>query len=259
MGESNEMLTGYLAGQSDNNSGGFGNFGEGLWAVIILAMLFGGGGFGFGGGFGGGMGGMMLNGMATRADINEGFALQNITSGIQSNNQGICDLGYTLTNTLMSGFHGVDKEFCDLGRQLMECCCENRAAIAQVRYDMAQQACDTRNLIQNVARDLMENENRNTRSILDFLVSEKLESKNAQIAQLQNQIGRLDQTNMFQAMLDAKTAELIRRTGHDYPSAAYLVQPPTPVNFPTNGCGTVQFNQGYGNNCGCGCGTSFGF
>ena len=53
MAENNDMLTGFLAGQSDNNSGGFGNFGEGLWAVIILAMLFGGGGFG-GGMMGGG-------------------------------------------------------------------------------------------------------------------------------------------------------------------------------------------------------------
>ena len=264
MAENNDMLTGFLAGQSDNNSGGFGGFGEGLWAVIILAMIFGGGGFGFGGGFGGG-GAAMLNGIATRADINEGFALQNITGGIQGIQQGICDSTYALTNAInggfnstqmgmMQGFNGVERGFCDISHQLSDCCCENRMAIQQLRYDMATQACDTRNLIQNTTRDLMENENRNTRSILDFLVSEKLESKNAQIAQLQNQIGRLDQTNVFQAMLDAKTAEIIRRTGHDYPSAAYLVQPPTPVNFPTNGCGTVQFGGYYGNYGGCGCG-----
>ena len=46
MAEDNGMTMGYLMGQSDNNnSGGFGGmFGEGLWAIIILAML------GFGGG-----------------------------------------------------------------------------------------------------------------------------------------------------------------------------------------------------------------
>ena len=40
----NDLLTGFLAGQSDNNSGnnGGGFFGnEGLWAVIILAIIFG--------------------------------------------------------------------------------------------------------------------------------------------------------------------------------------------------------------------------
>lgn len=41
MAEDN-MTLGYLMGQSEgNNNGGFGNFGEGLWAVIILGMLFG--------------------------------------------------------------------------------------------------------------------------------------------------------------------------------------------------------------------------
>ena len=40
--------------------------------------------------------------------------------------------------------------------------------------------------------------------------------------------------------------ELIRRLGADCPTPAYVVQPPTPVNFPVNGCGQVQF----GNNCG---------
>ena len=36
------------------------------------------------------------------------------------------------------------------------------------------------------------------------------------------------------------------------PTASYLVQPPTAINFPTNGCGQVQFNgNGYGwNGCG---------
>ena len=37
----NELLAGFLAGQSDGNKneGFFGN--EGLWAVIILAIIFG--------------------------------------------------------------------------------------------------------------------------------------------------------------------------------------------------------------------------
>lgn len=151
MAENNEMMTGYLAGQADgkNNNGGWGGFGEGLWAVIILAMLFGGGGFGFGG-FGGG-GAAMLNGIATRADINEGFALQNITGGIQGIQQGICDSTYALNNAInggfnstqmgmMQGFNGVERGFCDLSHQMSDCCCENRMAIQQLRYDMATQS-----------------------------------------------------------------------------------------------------------------------
>ena len=46
----NELLTGFLAGQGDSNNRDGGFFGnEGLWAVIILAIIFGWGRNGFGG------------------------------------------------------------------------------------------------------------------------------------------------------------------------------------------------------------------
>lgn len=107
------------SGGYDNGNGMFG--GECAW--IILLLLFGWGGFGgFGGGFGGGAG---LQGMATRADINEGFALNNITSGIQAIQQGICDSTYALNNAITGGFNGVERGFCNLSSQLANCCCEN--------------------------------------------------------------------------------------------------------------------------------------
>ena len=58
--------------------------------------------------------------------------------------------------------------------QSQECCCENRAAIAQVRYDMATQACDTRNTVNTAARDIIDASNQNSRAILDFLTQSKL-------------------------------------------------------------------------------------
>lgn len=58
--------------------------------------------------------------------------------------------------------------------QAANCCCENRSAIAQVRYDMAAQACDTRNTVQNATRDIIDNANQNSRAILDFLTQSKL-------------------------------------------------------------------------------------
>ena len=161
MGEnSGDLSLGYMMGQSEgNNSGMFGGE-SGFWGIILLALLFGdgGGGMGFGGGYGGGM---MLNGIATRADINEGFALNNITGGITAIQQGICDSTYALTNAINGGFNNAQlatlQGFNGLERQLADCCCENRAAIAQVRYDMATQACDTRRAISDAARDITEN------------------------------------------------------------------------------------------------------
>lgn len=269
MAENNDFAMGYAMGQDSgggcNDGFGFGGGWGGLIGLLIVASLFG-GGWGFGGGFGGwGMGGMgggmMLNGIATRADINEGFALQNITGGIRGIEQGLCNGFHDQTVTAMNGFHGVDNAVCNLGyqtqqgfntlgHQLSDCCCENRAAIAQVRYDMATQACDTRNLIQNTTRDLMDNANANTRQIMDFLVQDKISALQAENQSLKFAASQANQNAVLMAAMDANKAELLRRTGHDCPTAAYLVQPPTPVNFPTNGCGTVQFG-GWGNGCGC--------
>ena len=269
MAENNDFAMGYAMGQDSggcNDGFGFGGGWGGLIGLLIVASLFG-GGWGFGGGFGGwGMGGMgggmMLNGIATRADINEGFALQNITGGIRGIEQGLCSGFHDQTVTAMQGFHGVDNALCNLGyqtqqgfnalgHQLSDCCCENRAAIAQVRYDMATQACDTRNLIQSTTRDLMDNANANTRQIMDFLVQDKISALQAENQSLKFAASQANQNAVLMAAMDANKAELLRRTGHDCPTAAYIVQPPTPVSFQTNACGVAQWGGG-------GCGNGWG-
>ena len=241
---------GYAMGQDNNNSGNdwFGG-GSGGWLGILLLIALLGGGLGFGGfgGFGGGAG---FQGMATRADINEGFALNNITSGITAIQQGIADATYALNNSLMTGFHGVDRGLCDLSHQLSDCCCENRAAIAQVRYDRATQNNAIQTAMANSTRDLIDNQNANFRALMDYQVNREMREKDAKIAELQNAASQAAQNAYLTAAMDANVATILRRTGHDCPTAAYLVQPPTPVNFPTNGCGTVQF--GYNGGCLCG-------
>ena len=238
---------GYAMGQDNNSSnsgdGWFGG-GSGGWLGILLLIALLGGGLGWGGfgGFGGGAG---LQGMATRADINEGFALNNITSGITAIQQGICDATYALTNAInsgfnatqmgmMQGFNGVERGFCDLSHQLSDCCCENRQAIAQVRYDMA-----------NQTRDIIEGQNASTRAILDFLTQDKISTLTAENQALKFQASQSAQNAFITANQEAQTATLLRRLGADCPTPAYLVQPPTPINFPLNACGQVQFGGGY--------------
>lgn len=236
---------GYAMGQDSNNGNGNGLFGgDGGWLGILLLIALLGGGIGWGGGFGGFGGGAGLQGMATRADINEGFALNNITSGITAIQQGIADATYALNNSLMTGFHGVDRGLCDLSHQLSDCCCENRAAIAQVRYDMATQACDTRNLIQNTTRDLMDNQNANTRAILDFLTTDKISTLTAENQALKFAASQAQQNAFITANQDAQTAELIRRLGRDCPVPAYVVPNP-------NCCYGNPLGVGYGYNGSC--------
>lgn len=249
MAEDNGFAMGYALGQdSGGNNGMFG--GGGIYDLLALALVFGawGGGFGFGG-FGGGG----VNGALTRAELYDGFAIQNIDSAVRNVQNGIADSTYALTGTLTNGFHGVDRAVCDLSHQISDCCCTTQRGIDGVNYNMAKGFCDLSNVINMQTRDIIDNQNANYRGIMDFLVQEKLAGKDAQIAQLQNTVSQLNQNAVFGARIDAAVAEVLRRTGNDCPTAAYLVQPPTPVNFPTNGCGTVQFG-GWGNSgCGCGC------
>lgn len=244
---------GYAMGadSSNNNNDLFGGGGwGGLIGLLIVASLFGNGGWGFGGGFGGGGAGM-LNGIATRADINEGFALQNITGGITAIQQGICDSTYALNNAITNGFHGVDRGLCDVSHQISDCCCTTQNAIQNVRYDLATQACDTRNLIQNVARDITDNANANTRQLMDFLVNDKISTLTAENQALKFAASQSAQNAFITANQEAQTAEIIRRLGRDCPVPAYVV--PNPNCCYGNPTG-VGYGNGYGNGgCGCGC------
>ena len=245
-----------------NNGGGFGWGGDGAWWIIILFLFafcgWGNGGFGgFGGGFGGNGG--ALQGALARADINDGFALNSLQSGINAIQQGICDATYALNEAIRNGFSNVQSLICNLGSQLAQCCCDIRAAIQDVKYEMAQSTCTITNQMSMNTRDVIDNQNSNTRAILDWLCQEKIDAKNekiaeqaAQIQALQLQASQAAQNATLMAAMDANTAQIIRRTGNDCPIPAYVVQPPAQVTFPTNCCG--QFNGGgWGNGCnGCG-------
>lgn len=224
--------------------GGYGNsMWGGDWASwIILFLIFGmfGWGNGFGGGFGGngGTNGPGFQGWATRADINEGFALNGLQNGQNS-----------IRDAVSNGFHGVDNAVCTLGyqtqqgfnalgAQMAQCWCDTQRAIDGVNYNMATQACDTRNTIQNSTRDIIDNANANSRAILDFLTQDKITTLQAENQSLKLAASQANQNSYLTATLDAQTNELIRRI-NPMPVPAYQV--PNPYA----GCGC--------NPCGCGC------
>ena len=252
----NTVMTMPVAPAYGGGYGSNGMWGDNFLSWIIILLLFGGRGFGFGGlgGFGGfgGLGGMLggfggwgspyAQGVLTRADINDGFALQNL-----QNNQ------TSIKDAVTNGFHGVDSAVCNLGYQLQQCCCDNaraidgvnynmatqangiQAAIQGVRYDMATQACDTRNTIQNTTRDIIDNANANSRAILDFLTQDKIATLTAENQSLKFQASQTAQNAFITANQEAQTAELIRRLGRDCPIPAYVVPNP---NCCYNPCGT---------------------
>ena len=227
--------------QGGNGFGsGFGWGGDWM-SWLLLFVLFGGWGYGgFGGGFGGGYGGFNTpnaQGTITRADLNEGFALQGLQNGQTS-----------IKDAVTNGFHGVDTAVCQLGyntqqgfnnlaSQLASCCCETQSAIQGVRYDIATNAAATQNTIQNTTRDIIDNQNANARAVLDALNQNYIRTLENENQSLKLAASQADQNAVLKAAMDANVAELLRRTGHDCPTAAYVVQPPQPVTFP-NWCNT---------------------
>ena len=154
--------------------GGFGGE-NGWWVILFIILLFGWGRNGYGNN-----NGSVMDGYVLASD----FAT--VERKLDAVNNGICDSTFALNNAINGGFATAElsranqqaalmQQLNAMQMQSQECCCENRAAIAQVRYDMATQACDTRNTVNTAARDIIDNANCNSRAILDFLVNSKMQ------------------------------------------------------------------------------------
>ena len=269
MEETNGFATGYAVGRDSTNGGGSNNggmFGND-WAWIVILLLFGWGGRGFGGGFGGNYGGG--SGVGENYVLATDFAT--IERKLDGINNGICDATFQLTNTLNSNFRNVDNAICTLGyqalqntnaiqTQLANCCCDIQGGIKDVAYGNERNSWNISKQISDCCCDLekMNMQNRfdaqayncNTLQaidkvgdrIIDYLANEK-----TQALRDENFALRLSASQAQQ------NAYLISQLGEKCPEPAYIVQPPQQVTFPTNCCGQVNY-AGYNNGCG-GCGS----
>lgn len=267
-----------LSGNTGNgNNNGFGD-GNGAWWIIILIVLLGWGRNGFGN-FGGGN---SDGGQGASYYYGGGLGMPNIYGKLDGITYGISDATFALNNTITNGFANTQSTLCqgfagvnnaitvngyetrnavtDLGYRLQDCCCQTQRAIDKcccetqrsidnVRFDLSQLGCGINNAINNSTRDILESNNNNTRAILDFLTKDKIDTLQSENQSLRLAASQANQNAVLQAAMDANTAEIIRRTGNDCPVPAYVVNGPTPINFPVNCCN--QFT-GFNNN-GCGC------
>lgn len=221
-----------VTGNNRNNDGMWGD-GAGAWWIVIL-LIFGWGNGGFGG-FGG------SNGRpATQADVRAAVDQQTLISKLDQQTYGLASSTYDLNNTLMNGFHGVDNAVCtlgyqtqqgfnEIGHQISDCCCATREAIQGVNYNLATQTNAIQNAMCNNTRDIIDNQNSNTRSILDFLVNDKLAT-----LQAENQ-------NLKLAASQAAQNQFLVNELRPCAKPAYIT------------CSPYQSAYGFGlnNNCGC--------
>lgn len=292
---------GYALGQDSNNgnnccnNGGFGGmWGEGIWAVIILGMIFGwgrGGFGGFGGGWGDGLGwgfnSAAGQGALTRADLCSEFNFNNLDNAVRGVQQGLCDGFYAQNTTLMNGFHGVDNAVCQLGyqtqqgfnslgAQMAQCCCDTQRAIDGVNFhtlqgfsnlqnQIASCCCDTQRQIERGFCDVGYNMATNTNNIIQSTHNDT-DRVIARLDQMENtrqqeKIAALQAENQslkFQASQSAQNAFI---TANQEAQTAELIRRlgrdcPVPAFVVPNPncCYGNGYGYGYNNSNGCGCG-----
>ena len=257
-------------------NGGFGDWGSGFWIILLFILL---GGNGWGNGFGGGFGGNndLYPWMNNSNQINGGFRDQMLNTSINSIQNSITSGFGDVQTALCSGFAGVNAGIANAAAQaeisanarqmadmqqmfgvqsaLQQCCCDNRAATADLKYTVATEACADRSAISDGIRDVISAQTANTQAILDKLCALELDGVKNQLAQAQREnTGLQNQLNManLAASQNAQNA-LIQQGFANEVDALYnrlnsCPVPSTPVygRTPIFTCG--------GQTVGCGCG-----
>ena len=275
-----------------NGNGMFGNDGNGSWLFLLFILFlvcgWGNNGNGFGNnGYGNGGG---MNYIAN--DIQRGFDQSAVTTGINNLATGQCNGFAGVQQALCNGFAGVNagvangfaqSEIANNARQIADmnqlfglqagltnqlntiamnqqnCCCENRAAVADLKYTVATEACADRAAVDGALRDvtaqgvanttaLMNTINGGIQAIKDQLCQDKIDAKNETIAQLRQEIAMKDlaasQTaqNAFISQGFANEVDQLYNRLNNCPVPCTPVYGRTPIFTCDNG------------GCGCGCG-----
>ena len=209
------MLVNALSNRNGGDGFGLGG-GNGLLWIFLLILFWGGNGTGFGHkGGDAAVEGQIEAALskARAADLSDstileaingnskaidsiantlGVQFEAVRGGVTALSNGLCDLGYKLSQDTASIISEVSSGQAELSRQLADCCCNTQRSIDAARYDMATGFCGVNHNIQtstaNLERyidhkiDVAQSENRaGFQGIRDYMVSEK-------VAQLQDQL-----------------------------------------------------------------------
>jgi hypothetical protein len=278
-----------LVSPTGMNNGGFGGgFGDSNgWWILLLFLLIGGNGWGngFGGGFGGGD---LYPWMNQSNQINGGFRDQMINDNVTEIRSGVNNIQTQLCNGfndvqmgLANGFAGVEaganarqianmqqafaaqtavtQGMNDIGMSLQNCCCENRAGLADLKYTVATENCADRTAAYQNTRDIIDSQTRGTQAILDKLCQLELDGVKAQVDAKNDRINELQTQLNMASLRESQTAQnaFISQGFANEVDALYnrLSNCPVP-STPVYGR-TPIFTCNQNNGCGCGCGNNF--
>ena len=228
--EENGMGTTMLVQPSGfGGNGGFG-FGDGNgWWILLLFILMGGWGTGFGGGFGGGD---LYPWMNNSSQISNGFQNQMLNDSISGIRDSINGISSQLCGNQMAD---LERSFAAqtantaglnaLQGQLAQCCCDNRAATADLKYTVATEACADRSAIASALRDVIDATQNQTQTILDKMCQQEIDALKTQNLALQNQVN-------MQALAASQTAQTAQLIADNTAQTQYIVNRVAPYPIP---------------------------
>ena len=266
-----------MYGNNNGNGGFFGN-GDGIWAILLFAMIFGNGWGGNGGFFGGNN---FDNGYAWLSNgqkeimnnTNNGFDTLHLSNQIEGVRDGVYGLSNQLCNSTSdivsaintTAYNGeiaaanrqmasMQQNF-DLSRQFADCCCENRLGIANLNSTILSENCADRAALADGLKDVLINQTANTQKILDQLCADKIDAKNEKILDLQRQLDMAD----LRASQTAQNAFIAQGLNNEV-DALYNRLATCPINtIPVYGNQRIFSCPANYNGCGCGFNTTSQF
>lgn len=247
------------------NNGGFFGGDSAIWLIVLLALIWGNNGNGFGG-FGGnnfdnGYAWLSNGQKEIMQNTNNGFdtlhlsnQLEGTRDGIYSLSNQLCSSTADITGAINNGFYGAEiaasnramnqmQDTFALSRQFADCCCENRLGIANLNSTILAENCADRAALADGLKDVLINQTANTQRILDKLCQDKIDEKNDEISQLRQEIlyarGQASQIAQTQAITSNIYNEL-----KNCPVGTVPVYGNQAIfSCPNNGCGCTGTSQ----------------
>lgn len=244
------------ASGNNRNNDGFGFDGNGAWIFLFFILILLGG---WGNGNGWGNNGPSSTAVEIGNDVQRGFdqsALINGINGITSAvNTGFanaeisrCNSQANILQTLNNNQSNLSTQLNTIAMNQQNCCCENRAGLADLKYTVATEACADRSALSQALREVIVSNTANTQLILDKMCQQEIDALKAQNQQLQMQgylasLAASQNAQTGQILTDnaAQTTALLRAL-NPAPIPAYVVSNPYGCNCSGSCNGTAFYN-----------------
>ena len=229
----------------NGSNGGWGD--TGAWWIVLFVLFFAFGGFGNNGWGGNGYG----NGY-TDAAIQRGFDNQAVVSKLDGINTNILQTGFGIQQAInadtvsgMQNTNAIQSTLTNMAAQNASCCCETQRQIergfADTNYNIATQACETRQAIAD-----------STRQVIDFLTQDKIATLTAENNDLRRAASQDRQNALLTTAMTAQTNQILDAV-RPTPVPAYPAASPCGLGNWSPQVLANGYNTGCCCNTGCGC------